>query len=332
MVYAEIYAGSSQIWFLDPWSLLVTFPLYTFHSIFYLNLAIRFKRTSMIQLYLWGTLFALYEAPITKVLWAGYPGSGGPIFGSILGIASLEFFTLVFFWHPILAFVLPILTVEILLCASSGKIEPTFVSHVNFLKKKKLIGILFFMLASLGSVTFTFNLNFSLTTALIASGGSFLIILIWYKFLIKKELDLRIQDIELTRRGFSLIIFYLVALYVSMWFLLSFDKVPAPITLFITGLIALFFIVVIWLTSPSRNEVLIPSSLNLEGIVALKKSIHYSWLFFLILVPVWCVFSSLCTLFLILIILSLPIVGIAIFTLVLLRMFYMHVKKVKSNG
>jgi hypothetical protein len=98
MFFAEIFSGASatRLWFIDPWSLIVTWPLYFAHTLFFLNLAFRTKRTSMHQLYLWGMLFALYESWITKVLWAGYIGQD-PILGTIGGIAILEFSTLVFF-------------------------------------------------------------------------------------------------------------------------------------------------------------------------------------------------------------------------------------------
>ena len=133
MFFAEVFAGSSQIWLIDPWSLLVTFPLYLFHLLFFFNLATRTNRTSVPQLYLWGVMFALYEAWITKVLWSGYPGSDGPIFGLVGGIAILEFIVLVFFWHPILAFVLPILVFELLTQAKNDGIvseEIIFLNHL----------------------------------------------------------------------------------------------------------------------------------------------------------------------------------------------------------
>ena len=61
--YGEVYAGSSFLWMFDAWGLLITFPLYMFHSLFYLNMAQRTKRITISQLYLWGMLFALYRSP-----------------------------------------------------------------------------------------------------------------------------------------------------------------------------------------------------------------------------------------------------------------------------
>ena len=41
MFMAEVFAGSSQMWFIDPWSLIVTYWLYLAHLLLFLNLAIR---------------------------------------------------------------------------------------------------------------------------------------------------------------------------------------------------------------------------------------------------------------------------------------------------
>ena len=86
MFFGEVFAGSSQTWFVHGWSLLVTFPLYLSHTLFFLILSFRFGKTSLRQLYFFGVLFGLYEAFITKVLWAGYMGETGPNMGTILGV------------------------------------------------------------------------------------------------------------------------------------------------------------------------------------------------------------------------------------------------------
>ena len=136
MFMAEVFAGSSQMWFIDIWSLLVTFWLYLGHLLLFLNLAMRSKKTSIPQLYLWGVLFALYESWVTKVLWAGYPGSEGPAIALVGGIAILEFSTLVFFWHPILAFIMPILVYESFTLSNESPLpleNKIFISHLLLL-------------------------------------------------------------------------------------------------------------------------------------------------------------------------------------------------------
>jgi hypothetical protein len=128
MLFAEVFSGASTLWFLDPWGLLVTLPLYLGHAIFFFNVAFLWKKTSPRQLYFFGMMFGLYEALITKVLWYGYPGSTGPMVGSFFGVAWGEFLTLVLFWHPVMSFVVPVFVYELL----SGDILP---GHERFLQK-----------------------------------------------------------------------------------------------------------------------------------------------------------------------------------------------------
>lgn len=107
--WAEVTCGSSPLIFASPWGLIVTLPLYSVHLWAIGGAALRRGRNQLICLYLAGTVFGLYEAYITKVLWAP-PWNAHPIrFG---GVALLEFLLLVFFWHPVMAFVIPVLTAE----------------------------------------------------------------------------------------------------------------------------------------------------------------------------------------------------------------------------
>ena len=128
MLFAEVFSGASRLWFVDPWGLLLTYPLYLGHAIFLLNVAFLWKKTSPRQLDLFGMLFGLYEALITKVLWFGYPASTGPTVGYFFGVTWGEFLTLVLFYHPIMSFVVPIFVYE----GTSGDVLP---GHERFLQK-----------------------------------------------------------------------------------------------------------------------------------------------------------------------------------------------------
>ena len=110
--YAEVNSGSSPTWFANPWGIVIVFSLYLGHLLFYVNIAIRTERVSLSQLYLLGCLVGLYEGPITKVLWHGYPSQTASLF--FLGFAVTEFIMLVFFWHPIFSFMLPVIIYELL--------------------------------------------------------------------------------------------------------------------------------------------------------------------------------------------------------------------------
>ncbi|MCK4432956.1 MAG: hypothetical protein KAV48_03390, partial [Methanomicrobia archaeon] len=62
MLFAEVFSGASQTWFINGWGILVTFPLYLGHVLFFLWIALKSKRTTLSQLYLFGVIFALYES------------------------------------------------------------------------------------------------------------------------------------------------------------------------------------------------------------------------------------------------------------------------------
>ncbi|TFG20891.1 MAG: hypothetical protein EU533_05805, partial [Promethearchaeota archaeon] len=200
MFIAEVFAGSSRIWIIDPWSLIVTFWLYLGHLLFLLNVAFRTKRTSIPQLYLFGVLFALYESWITKVLWWGYPGSEGAMFGLLRGIAIGEFIVLVFFWHPIMAFILPILCFQSFALSKEleqSSEEAILKSHFKFLKKNSILMKIFVIMIIVGSALLTFNSGLDLLTALIAGLSSTALIYILFKISNK----LSINDLKLGNKG-----------------------------------------------------------------------------------------------------------------------------------
>jgi hypothetical protein len=112
---AEVFSGASlQMGLWNPWTLLVTYWLYFAHFFFFTTLAIRSGRTSFWALYLWGVLFGLYESWITKVIWFGYDGDGKLALGRI-GPYGFSELSMVFAFHPLMAFILP-LAVACLLC------------------------------------------------------------------------------------------------------------------------------------------------------------------------------------------------------------------------
>jgi peroxiredoxin family protein len=52
ILFAEIFSGVSQLWFIKVFGVLYTLPLFMMHTIFFLSLAIKYKKTSIKQLYL----------------------------------------------------------------------------------------------------------------------------------------------------------------------------------------------------------------------------------------------------------------------------------------
>lgn len=115
LICTEVFSGASVapgLW--TPWTWIVTYWLYFAHFFFFTTLAVRTGRTSPGALYLWGVLFGLYESWITKVIWHGYSGDGKLVLGS-LGPFGFSELSMVFLFHPVMAFLLP-LAVACLFC------------------------------------------------------------------------------------------------------------------------------------------------------------------------------------------------------------------------
>ncbi len=227
MAYAEVYSGSSPLWFLDPFAYIVTVPLYGSHTILFLNLAIRYRRTSLPHLYLWGVFFALYESWVTKVLWAGYPGSTAPMFGTIAGIAWGEFITLVFLWHPIFSFVIPVVIYQ-LLCADSGSSESVtlFSGHQNILTPNRRNLLLWGIAALFGGLFLPLSLIIDASNVLVASVLNVMILLGVYALSRRGNRPLSIDLVTLGKRGTLAVGVYVIAQYVVFFPLLLPERIP----------------------------------------------------------------------------------------------------------
>ncbi|HEX3048262.1 MAG TPA: hypothetical protein VHY08_26150 [Bacillota bacterium] len=239
MLFAEVCSGASQTWFITGWGLLLTFPLYLGHVLFFLSLAFRTKRTSLIHLYLFGIMFGLYESWITKVLWAGYMDASGPV-KTFLGVGVSEFPVLVFFWHPIMSFIVPILVFEIL----TGK---AITNHELLLKKttrKTILIILFSILIS----TFIANGN---KFNLISANASFLgtILITVGLFYLSRKADL--HSLNIGKKGFRWLAIYLAVLYIITFIWLLPERIPTTIAPYVT--IIAFYIIAISLLKCSNQ-------------------------------------------------------------------------------
>jgi hypothetical protein len=114
LICAEVFSGASLgagLW--NPFTVIVTYPLYFLHFFVCTTLAARTGRTSLGALYLWGVLFGLYESWITKVLWAGYEGNRVFVIGSV-GPYGLSELTMVLLYHPVASFILPLTVMTVL--------------------------------------------------------------------------------------------------------------------------------------------------------------------------------------------------------------------------
>jgi hypothetical protein len=104
----------------------MAFPVYFFHSVVLAGVVYRAGRVSYSSLYLAGVLFGLYEAYVTKVVWAPV---GDPIPVQVAGLYPFETLSLVLFWHPIMAFVVPVTVVEVVATNSNRSVGPPLTGH-----------------------------------------------------------------------------------------------------------------------------------------------------------------------------------------------------------
>ena len=114
--FAEVFSGSDMFPFFNAWGILVVVPLYGLHIILLASLVYRAEKPRFPSLVYAGMLFGLYEAYLTKVLWA--PPWGDPVI--IAGFAPIETLVLVFWWHAWFSFIIPLLVAEKLLTDSNS--------------------------------------------------------------------------------------------------------------------------------------------------------------------------------------------------------------------
>jgi hypothetical protein len=106
--------------------LLFAVPTYLLHSVVLAAVVYRANRVNYATLYLAGILLGLYEAYVTKVLWA--PLGDRPTL-EVGGLFVFETLGLLFFWHSIVAFVLPVVVIETVATSSSWSLQPPLVGH-----------------------------------------------------------------------------------------------------------------------------------------------------------------------------------------------------------
>lgn len=121
--FAEVIAGSTPFPFFSPLGILIVFPLYFLHTLFFFSIVWTYGKPTLGSLYAAGMLFGMYEAYLTKVVWISY-SKEGPIL-SAGGIALFETLLLVLFWHSVLAFMLPL-----------------FIGETYLTKSRELVGLL----------------------------------------------------------------------------------------------------------------------------------------------------------------------------------------------
>lgn len=223
LICTEVFSGASiQVGLWHPWTWLVTYWLYFAHFFFFTTLAVRTGRTSLAALYLWGVLFGLYESWITKVIWSGYRANGELALGAI-GPYGLSEISMVLFFHPVAAFILP-LAVACLLYPSLRGLFPglAWLSGRGKLARavQAYLAISFVSVMAMnsgGPVRFSENVAFILAVLLLVS---------WRARATFSSENAR-PLVVFGRRGFVGLCIYLVLLYGIAYRALNYQALPS---------------------------------------------------------------------------------------------------------
>jgi len=218
--FAEIIAGSMPFPLLKLWGYFVVIPLYGLHVIVLLYIIIHFTKGATIPfrtLYFAGMLFGLYEAYITKVLWIGF--SDDPYI--VLGIGLIEYLVLIFFWHPVFSFIIPVAVFERWVLSSTSIYDglPRFIQRIVQSKIGRISFVL--VVALFGAVNGTFpTLVLSMLSMLLPM---FVIMVI----LEKKNLlhQFTLQDVLPSKKSMYFIFTYFFGLYLFGLFFLDFGAI-----------------------------------------------------------------------------------------------------------
>jgi hypothetical protein len=129
-----------------PTMLLFAVPIYLLHTVVLAAVIYRARRVRYATLYLGGVVLGLYEAYVTKMLWA--PLGDRPTF-EIAGVFVFETVGLVFVWHPLVSFFLPVVVVEALATASNRSLRPPIAGY-RFARPLVIGGVLSLLLFQAG--------------------------------------------------------------------------------------------------------------------------------------------------------------------------------------
>jgi len=267
MIFSQVFTGTSPLWFLSASDWFVILPLYWAQALLFLNLAIKYERTSLTQLYLWGVIFGLFEGWITKVIWAGYVGEV-PVFGTFLGFAVGEFLGIALFWHAFFSFIVPIMVYQIIIQGTNkGDAGVIHTSHLRVISRSTSSKIILAIIAVTSSFLIANGL-YANVWAIVVSGAvnfGYIFILSWIVTSFSKK-TLTLESLRLGERGMSITIIYLIAMYVFFFLTNMPERIPGIGTILLT---IAFYIIVITLifVSPrdTRKTIELPSGILDSG-------------------------------------------------------------------
>jgi hypothetical protein len=245
--FAEVVSGSSPFPFFNPykpwdmWGWVVLMPLYGIHTLVLAGFIFAKGRPRFEAVFLAGVLFGLYEAYITKVLWA--PSWGQPVL-SVGGVALVELIVLCFWWHPFMSFAIPLAAAETVLTSSHEVLDGLPAKVRSFLASRGKL--LFFLFAAWAGATHGGADPVSaMLSSIISAGVIFGLVHLWKKRTAGATYSLRqlLPDGMQTARLFSVLLFIYIVLGGSLlWKRIPGLAAQAPIWVMYAAFIGLLLL------------------------------------------------------------------------------------------
>jgi len=113
MVIPEVITMNDPIPWIHPMGYILGYPVYGLHILVLGGLMYRYGRVGVVRIMAYGGLFGLYEGYLIKQLWN--PNWGTELTAQVGGVRVVQTLMLVFFVHPVLAFLVPLLIAELFL-------------------------------------------------------------------------------------------------------------------------------------------------------------------------------------------------------------------------
>jgi hypothetical protein len=222
--FAEVVSGSYIFPYFTIWGILVVCPLYTLHLLVLSYIVFNYGRPSLHTLFVAGALFGMYEAYMTKVLWD--PTWGDAAF-SLGGIAVLETVLLVLFWHPFMAFIIPLFVGESILTGSREIINesPNRIKQIFKVKKKSyVLFVVFALLCGIFQSANSPSPKHSLLSGFSTTAVLILLIYLWRNRTKGKEYN--IKALLPNKKEFRVLASLLLAQYLFLGFVLRREVLP----------------------------------------------------------------------------------------------------------
>lgn len=262
--FAEVVSGSDLFPLFHGWGLIVELPLYALHTLVLAYVVFHYGRPRFSTLFIAGAIFGLYEAYITKVLW-------NPPWDEMInvgGIALFEVPVLVLWWHPMMAFIVPLLVGETIFTGTRETFNALPERARRLLSTRK--GCI--LLAALEGTFQGANSpspGLVLLSGIGTAGVLGLLLVLWRRAV--RGQTYTIRDLLPNRREFCVLLALLLALYLLAGFFLHPEALPGLFPQMVIWLLYAAFFTLLYLNLRKPRQV---GELDADGF-----SPPFSWKF-----------------------------------------------------